>query len=214
MKNSGYPEGEVGGDFVVIRYVPLSSFEDITLLSHKKHDIGKLAESIEKYGFIDPPKWDETLNNSEGGFVYGNGRSEAIFSVLKERKRHGQLPPRGIAIHKESGEWCVPVKFNVDCQNESQALALVIDHNNLTMLGGDGITALDMSRMWNESEYLSLLSQLQSCGEMPISNDADDLSLLLEKIGNDLYQKDNKQLEDSTNKTEHKTKCPNCGHEF
>ena len=44
----------------------------------KKHDIDLIIQSIEKYGFKDPPKFEPSLNNNEGGFVEGNGRIEAL----------------------------------------------------------------------------------------------------------------------------------------
>lgn len=56
----------------------------------KRHDIGALVESIQRYGFIDPPKWDATL----GALVYGNGRDEALAWM----ETQGQALPRGVRI--------------------------------------------------------------------------------------------------------------------
>jgi hypothetical protein len=87
---------------------------------------------------------------------------------------------QGLAIG-EAGEWLMPVVFGADAQSRAQAEAFVIDHNNLTMAGGE-FTALDMSRMYNMEDYLKLLEGLRVEDDLPETVDADDLALLFEAM--------------------------------
>lgn len=128
-----------------------------------------------RYGFLDPPRWDKNLNQGTGGIVEGNGRLETLFWMFKQ----GQSTPRGIAVDTD-GEWCVPVLFGLDAESEATAAAYSIDHNNLTLAGGDGFTALDVSRLYEPEAYTKLLQELAEVEMLPISVDLDDLNLLLE----------------------------------
>jgi hypothetical protein len=109
---------QVVGESVQIRFVPLSAITNLSKVlwkkNAKKHDLKGVLKSIERYGFIDPPKWDVNLNEGKGGLIYGNGRTSTIVSVLLEAQRLGYEPPRGIPTAIDSGEWCIPVKFGVD----------------------------------------------------------------------------------------------------
>lgn len=157
-----------------LRFIKLS---DLTLFAHnaKLHDIGAISQSIQRYGFLDPLKWDKNLNQGKGGIVEGNGRLETLMQMFKQK----QLAPRGIAADTD-GEWCVPVLFGLDAESEAQAAAYSIDHNNLTLAGGDGFTALDVSQLYDPEAYKSLLQELADIEMMPISVDLDDLNLMLE----------------------------------
>lgn len=160
-------------DLLRIEYIPLSKVLRWNR-NPKKHDLGAIAESIERHGFVDPPKWDGTLNEGKGGLVYGNGRDEA----LEWMKAQGRPLPRGVAYSEALDEWCMPVVFGVDAKSQAAAEALAIDHNNLVLSGGD-YTAVDMARLWEGAEYTGLLSDLASLGELPLTVDGDDLDLLL-----------------------------------
>lgn len=158
-------------DLLRIEYVPLDEVRRWGR-NPKKHDMGALVAAIERYGFVDPPKFDRAL----GALVYGNGRDEA----LEWMKSQGRAAPRGIRVD-ESGRWLVPVKFGVDAASQGEAEALAIDHNNLTMAGGD-FTAFDMARMWDAS-YAGLLEGLQVDDALPLTLDASSLSALLADVG-------------------------------
>ncbi len=136
----------------------------------KTHDIGSLCESIVRYGFVDPPKFDAQL----GAFVYGNGRTIA----LRMMRDQGNEPPRGI-LHDDDGHWYIPVKFGVDQASRDVARALAVDHNNLT-LGGE-FPVWDVAKMWDES-YPDLLRLLAEAEALPVSVDGDDLDALLAEI--------------------------------
>lgn len=154
------------GERLEVKYVPLDQvvlFDD----NPKKHDIGALVSSIRRYGFVDPPKYDAAL----GALVYGNGRTHALTMMRKG----GEEPPRGI-LWDDEGNWYVPVKFGVDQASRQAAEALAVDHNNLTLSGGD-FTAVDMAQMWGEG-YTELLTELAEAESLPETVDGDDLDLL------------------------------------
>ena len=160
-------------DELRIEYIPLDEVSRWKR-NPKRHDMGTLVAAIERYGFVDPPKWDETL----GALVYGNGRDEA----LEWMHRQGRPAPRGIRVD-EAGRWLVPIKFGVDAVSPQEAEALAIDHNNLTMAGGD-FTAWDMARMWDAS-YTEILAGLQVDDALPLSLDNDSLAALLAGVGDE-----------------------------
>lgn len=141
----------------------------------KRHDIGAIVESIRRYGFVDPPKYDQTL----GALVYGNGRDEA----LEWMHAQGDDPPRGVLV-ADDGMWLMPVKVGVDQESAEQAEALALDHNNLTLSGGD-FTAWDMARMWSEG-YADILAGLATADALPITVDGDALDGLLNQAGTDI----------------------------
>lgn len=139
----------------------------------KLHDFGSIIQSIHKYGFQDPPKYDQTL----GGLVSGNGRVQA----LRMMKEDGYPAPSGVEV-REDGEWLVPVMTGNDLQSEAEATAYALDHNNLTMLGGDGFTAIDVGRMWDRESYQALLMEVVH--DPPVSVDGEDMDLLMSVFTN------------------------------
>lgn len=130
-----------------LRYIPLSQAKRWDQ-NPKRHDIPALIKSIEIHGFGDPPKFDAKL----GGLVYGNGRTEA----LEKMREAGQSPPRGIA-QLEGGEWAVPVIFGVDAPSKAAAVAFAVDHNNLTLMGGD-LDFAAMMGVWDHGALRALLT--------------------------------------------------------
>lgn len=182
-----------------LRYIPLSQARRWDA-NPKRHDIGALIRSIETHGFGDPPKYDTTL----GALVYGNGRTEA----LERMRREGKVPPRGIGS-LENGEWAMPVIFGVDAESRAAAIAFAVDHNNLTLLGGDlGLT--DLLAIWDEAGLQKILAEVPDAGALLASLDAGDVASLLdgpdfEPTGADEQSRlDEKKL----------VTCPECGHEF
>lgn len=154
-----------------LQYVPIS---EATLFEKnvKKHDLGKIADSLRKYGFKSAIKWESKLNGGAGGVVAGNGRVEALLWM----HHNGEKPPKGIAVD-DGGNWCVPVLFGNDSESEIKARAYAIDDNALTMVGGD-FTALDISRMYNE-DLLNELQELADAQELMVGFDGDDIDFLL-----------------------------------
>lgn len=153
---------------IKIKYIPLDEAAGYIWKENAKlHDIDKLKESIWRYGFQDPPKYNEVL----GRFDYGNGRVEALLFGREE----GREPPRG--IRTKSGEWFVPVKVGLDIEEQTEANAFALDHNNLTLLGGD-FTPLNIAQMWDERGYLALLENLVEVDLMPVSVDSEIFGIL------------------------------------
>jgi hypothetical protein len=155
-------------DSLKLVYVKLNT---ISLWSEnpKKHDFGSIIQSIVQNGFRDPPAWDAQLKS----VVAGNGRIEAL--RIMEKQEYDA--PRGILIHEDGG-WCVPVLFGIDAASENDARRYAVDHNNLTMMGGD-FTLYDIANLWEKRGYLDILNSLaESDGELPITVDYDDLRML------------------------------------
>lgn len=158
------------GDGISLFYIPLKQailWDD----NSKKHSIPKLIESIKDYGFKDPPSWDATLQ----GIIEGNGRVTA----LREMQLAGEKPPRGVRVQKETGEWCVPILFGLDADSKNTAVRYAIDHNNLTMMGGD-FTMFEISRMWEQDKYLEVLGTLED--EYPLTVSPSDFQVLSDAV--------------------------------
>lgn len=182
-----------------LRYVPLPQARRWDE-NPKRHDLERLIRSIETHGFGDPPKFDVTL----GALVYGNGRTEA----LERMRQEGKEPPRGI-LRLDDGEWAVPIIFGVDAESKAAAVAFAIDHNNLTLLGGDlGFT--DLLQIWDETGLQAVLTEVPDAGDLLASLDRPDVDALLtgpdfEPVGAD----EQSRLDEKKRVT-----CPECGHEF
>jgi len=158
----------------------------------KLHDIGSIIESIKRYGFKDAPKFEPTLNNGTGGIVEGNGRIEALVTM----RRLGEKVPNG--IFSDEQDWYVPILFGVDAKNEKEAMSYGIDHNNITMLGGN-FMPLDIAGMWDETKYLELVKSLEVS---PVSVDWESLNVLNEFVDKPFEEKDDWIT------------CPYCGEKF
>lgn len=194
-----------GEDLLRLEYVPLSQavlFDK----NPKKHDIGLLSESIRQYGFKDPPKLEPELNDGKGGIVEGNGRIITLRMMFDQDMER----PRGIAEVEGTGEWAVPILFGVDAASEAAAESYAVDHNNLTMAGGD-FTAWDMSRMWDEDSYIAVLKGLAEADVMPVSVDGGDLDALLATLPeNIIFPEYDESIADEVEYLE----CPECGHKW
>lgn len=186
---------------LTIEYVPL---EDAVLWDRnpKRHDIGALVESIWTYGYQDPSKFDAAL----GALVYGNGRVQAVQAGKKE----GRHPPTGVALLPD-GRWAVPVVFGNDLASRAVAEAFAIDHNNLTLAGGD-FTALDIARLWDADAYVALLSEFAVADQMPLTVDGDDLDALLAQTAGAVEAPEEFGKYDEDLAT--KYCCPKCGYEW
>lgn len=177
---SAIASNEVTGDLLQLLYIPLpvlANLDEVLAQGNpKRHEIDKLRASIIQNGFIDPAKWDSNLNGGKGGIIYGNGRTEAIVAMLLDMKGTGQSPPRGIGVHGETGEWCIPVKFGVDAKSETAAKRFIVDHNLLT---ASGLNVVDASAMFETEAYLELLEELKEQDALPLTvNEEDYLALI------------------------------------
>jgi hypothetical protein len=182
-----------------LRYIPLDQarrWDD----NPKRHDLDALMRSIETHGFGDPPKYDSAL----AALVYGNGRAEA----LERMRKAGKEPPRGIGV-LDGGGWAVPVIFGVDAASRAAAVAFAIDHNNLTLLGGN-LKIEDVLGIWDEEGLQRLLEETPDAGALLASMDGDDLDSLLGGPSFDAVgEGEQPRLDEKAMIT-----CPECGHEF
>ena len=189
------PEGEQ----LELRYITLDQARRWDE-NPKRHAMDRLIRSIEIHGFGDPPKYDATL----GALVYGNGRTEA----LERMRQEGKPPPRGILV-LEDGEWAVPVIFGVDSKSKAAAVAFAIDHNNLTLLGGD-LDFTDLLQIWDEAGLQAVLEETPDAGDLLTSLDRQDVDALL--IGPD-FEPVGAEEQSRLDQKKHVT-CPECGCEF
>jgi hypothetical protein len=178
----------------------------------KKHDIGAIWQSIDRYGFRDPFAWDKHLNDGNGGIVEGNGRREALEHGFKA----GQKAPRGIMV--KEGRWYAPLLIGVDSTGEREAIAYGTSHNVLTMSGGD-FSAYDISKMFEPEAYLETLQDLAEFELLPIPFEGDYIDSLLEQMAQqneelDLGGKEKGDRGSGDGKKEIDCVCPSCGHSF
>ena len=171
--------GANGTEQLVLRYIDLDT---VALWDEnpKKHDVDGIINSIELYGFVDPPKFDGKLNNGAGGLVFGNGRSKCV-KLLRERDP--DKVPRGIIV--QNGIWYLPVLFGIDAESEEMAMGLALDHNNLTMAGGD-FDHIEIAKMWDSTQYLAVLNMIRD-NDIPLASiSPENIDDLLASISGDV----------------------------
>jgi len=168
-----------------IKYIPVA---EATLWDEnpKQHDLGAIMMSIEKNGFRDPPSYDATL----GALIEGNGRATALRLMELDNKP----VPRGIIVDRQTGEWLMPINFGVNALTKEMAWSYAIDHNNLTMIGGD-FTLYDISRMWDDRGLQHVLSNLVEGGEHLVSFDDGDINAIIDNFSHTLYNADDDRAE-------------------
>lgn len=157
------------GELLQMHYVPVNQAV-LWDRNPKLHDIGAIISAIQEYGFRDPPAWDATLQ----GLAEGNGRTKALQSMQHDN----YSVPRGIAVNSDTGEWCMPILFGIDAESRQIAERYAIDHNNLTMTGGD-FSMHDLAKMWDTDGYMDLLVDINISDSELVSMDAQDIELML-----------------------------------
>lgn len=161
-------------DTLTLQYVPLKTVRRWNR-NAKRHDLGGLIQSIQKHGFKDPMKFEPQLNNGEGGIVEGNGRDEALEAMQRD---HPDQPPRGIAVTEDGKDWLIPILFGVDAPSQAAAEAYGVDHNNLTLMGGDfGLS--DIMKLWDSETFNDVLRDLAQQDFLPVSMDAEAVNAIL-----------------------------------
>lgn len=133
----------------------------------KLHDLGALAQSLARYGFVEIP----VVNERTGRLVAGQGRIEALRALHAEGK---PIPP---GVVERGGRWFVDVRIHAFA-SDAEAQAYLLDSNSLVLSGGD-FTAVDIAKLWNEDAYKVVLRDLAENSSLPVSVDGDDLDMLL-----------------------------------
>jgi hypothetical protein len=201
-------------DELQIHYVPLSSLANCFLEKNSKlHSMEQLGDSIARYDFQDPMKFDSSLNGGTGGIVAGNGRLE----WLLQAKKDGHAAPRGI---KASGqEWFVPVVFGVEFQDENEAIAYSVSHN-LSALWGSDLSFLEQTRLFDEGLLKDQLVGLDEAGVLPVGLKGHDLELWMgvDEPGDENPEAPQEKAPDDfpefdeSIETDHE--CPKCGYRW
>jgi hypothetical protein len=166
------------GELLTLRYVPLAQVA-LWERNPKRHDLPGIMAAINRYGFQNPPKYDQALNNGAGGIAAGNGRVQALLAM----QARGDQPPAGIAVDRTSGEWAAPIIFGNNLADQAAAEAFAIDHNNLVLAGGD-FTSIYMTQMWDEEQYVTLLREM-GADKLPETVDPLDLEIFNEVLFSD-----------------------------
>ena len=106
------------------------TLSDCLAIKHKKnpkeHDIAKLIESFERFGFVAYPTIDEATHV----MVAGHGRCEALDQMYKS----GAEPPAGVSVVND--DWMVPVVRGVSFASETERDAYLVADNQHVMVGG------------------------------------------------------------------------------
>ena len=197
--------GQAATERLRLEYVPL----DLAMMwdgNMKRHDVGSLVRSIERHGFKDPPKFEPKLNDGRGGIAEGNGRFEALGAM----RRDGYPAPRGVLDLE--GAWHVPVLFGVDAASEAAAEAYGVDHNQITIMGGD-FTLWDSLRMW-DAGFTNQLKRLAEIEEIPSSIDGDALDALLAATASPEPPEGWPEYDESVEGDVEWVECPKCGHRW
>lgn len=156
------------GELLTLRYVTLDdALGWLWDVNPKLHDLAQLVASIRHHGFRDPSIYDSELC----AISAGNGR----LAALGQMRSDGEDAPRGVGLGPD-GAWHVPLIFGVDAASQALAAQFAVDHNNLTFAGFD---AVEVARVWRQSDYLALLKRLQAEDALPISVADDDFAMLV-----------------------------------
>lgn len=147
-----------------VEYVPLEELEKWPR-NPKEHDEDGIADSIDRFGFSDPPAVDENT----GRIVEGHGRVDA----LRAMKDDGVEPPERIRVGPD-GDWLVPVLRGLRFRDELEAEAYILAHNRLTERGG-----------WDDSKLHAILVDLQEQSDAALRGTAftpEDIDRLAETV--------------------------------
>jgi hypothetical protein len=161
-------------------YVQISLLGDYCLAGNsKRHDLQSLQDSIYRHGFKISLLYDPLLPNVSGGLgavQCGNGRVEDLLYIYANRVNLDV--PRGIVVKGE--EWYAPVSFGVNDQTREDAIAFSIGENVSNVLGADGFTALDLTRLFDEDQLKAQLGELINFDvAFPVGLEVEDLSVWL-----------------------------------
>jgi DNA modification methylase len=161
-------------------YVRIPLLGDYYLAGNsKRHDLQSLQDSIYRHGFKISLLYDPLLPNVSGGLgavQCGNGRVEDLLYIYANRVN--LEVPRGIVVKGE--EWYAPVSFGVNDQTREDAIAFSIHENVANVLGADGFTALDLTRLFNDDQLKAQLGELMDLDvAFPVGLEAEDLSVWL-----------------------------------
>lgn len=111
----------------------------------KEHDLGGLAESFQRFGYVMPG----AINETTGYLLAGHGRRAKLLEALAR----GEAPPDGIKVDAKDGMWRWPVVEGVRL-SKADGRAYVLADNRLVEVGG-----------WNEPALLESVRQAAAAAQ-------------------------------------------------
>lgn len=145
-----------------VKYAPLSE-----LVRHernpKAHDVATIAQSIARFGFVEPVVIDERT----GKLASGHGR----LTALEQMREQGDDPPDG--IRAKGSTWLVPRVVGYRSADDNEASAVLIALNRSGERGG-----------WVDDTLLELLATLSDVddGFAGVGFDEHDLDSLRQRL--------------------------------
>ena len=177
-----------------IEYLKLSELKGATK-NPKAHDVGQIASSIGRFGYIEPVVLDERT----GRLVAGHGRVKTVTEMQKK----GQTPPEGVRL--EGKEWLVPVLRGWASRTDEDAQAYLVASNQLTTLGG-----------WDDAQLAEVLKDLAAAGALEGTGfDGDDVDRVLRELAaGDPANVTFEEFDENAAKDVKFITCPHCQKEF
>ncbi|QDH93338.1 ParB-like nuclease domain protein [Microbacterium phage Cressida] len=127
----------------------------------RKHDRGMIADSITRFGYIEPIIRDDRT----GYIISGHGRA----LTLRKMREQSQMPPDGVSIDA-TGQWLVPVTTGWASKDDAEAAGALVVLNR-AVENGD----------WNVDALRGLLDEMRADGGdfTGIGYDPDEVRALL-----------------------------------
>jgi len=118
-----------------LEWIPLLELQP-TPGNPKKHDVIAIAQSIVRFGFLDPIELDEAT----GRVTAGHGRISALRALhdgevewaREMMGARGGEPPMNVQV-LDGGRWAVPVIRGQQFASPAEARAYLLAHNQLTI---------------------------------------------------------------------------------
>lgn len=144
-----------------IEWMALSDVQPAEI-NPKDHDVGELATSVSRFGFVEPAVVDDRT----GRLIAGHGR----LKTLQAMERSNGTPPNGIQV--TGGRWTMPVIRGWASKNDREAAAYLLASNRLVEAGG-----------WINGELIEQLKLLApDNGLAGTGFSADDIDRLLQDM--------------------------------
>ena len=159
-----------------IKYIGLSKIVMATR-NPKEHDLGAIAISVSRHGFVVPL----IIDKRTGRLVRGHGGVEC----LRIMKLRGKKAPDGILVSNVDGDWLVPYIDSFESADDLQAEEYLVADNKTVELGG-----------WDNRVLIDVLSDLAAAGLVDNTGfSGEELDDMIEKLGMDKLD-DEEKLEE------------------
>ncbi|KKL26717.1 hypothetical protein LCGC14_2392510 [marine sediment metagenome] len=177
-------------------YVEYMALSDLLERRHpdnpKEHNLGRLIESFQTFGYVAPGVVDELT----GLFLCGHGRTEALEVMFNDPELDA---PDGVEVRDD--DWYIPTNRGVKFDSPLKVKAYLVADNELTLLGG-----------WHEPKLAALLQEIGAADKtlLEVVYTGDKLDELLLEL-NPVPPEDFPEYSDDI-ETEYC--CPKCRYEW